>query len=148
MPIKTFRGLIPTGGQDTVTLHTNNGAIGYRIVKLEAISRTPGASADESVIKIYKVEQTAANIDGVIDFNDQTLIGVAYWSAATSSGSPATMNIIVENEIFNQDIFITHKNVSTGGSEACNYYLELEQVKLDLNENTVATLKDIRNIQG
>jgi len=27
-----------------------------------------------------------------------------------------------------------------------NYYIELEQVKLDLNENTVATLKDIRNI--
>jgi hypothetical protein len=25
-----------------------------------------------------------------------------------------------------------------------NYYLELEQVKLDLNEATVATLKDMR----
>jgi len=26
-----------------------------------------------------------------------------------------------------------------------NYYLELEQIKLDLSESTVATLKDIRN---
>jgi len=31
---------------------------------------------------------------------------------------------------------------------ACNYYLELEQFKLDLNENTVATLKNIRNIKN
>ena len=28
-----------------------------------------------------------------------------------------------------------------------NYYIELEQMKLDLSENTVATLKDIRNIE-
>jgi len=27
-----------------------------------------------------------------------------------------------------------------------NYYIELEQMKLDLNENTVDTLKDIRNV--
>ena len=26
------------------------------------------------------------------------------------------------------------------------YYLELEQIKLSLDENTVATLRDIRNI--
>jgi hypothetical protein len=30
------------------------------------------------------------------------------------------------------------------GSEDCNYYLELEQIKLDLNQSTVATLKDMR----
>ena len=48
------------------------------------------------------------------------------------------------NEIFNQDIYITH--VDSDASAPINYYIELEQIKLDLNENTVATLKDIRNI--
>ena len=48
---------------------------------------------------------------------------------------------------FNQDIFVTCDTGSTSG-ESCNYYIELEQIKLDLNENTVATLKDIRNIVG
>ena len=43
--------------------------------------------------------------------------------------------------IFNQDIYVTNY-----GSGAMNYYIELEQIKLDLNENTVATLKDIRNL--
>ena len=52
--------------------------------------------------------------------------------------------IIFDKEIFNQDIYITSKTIT--GSDEANYYIELEQVKLDLNENTVATLKDIRNI--
>jgi len=54
------------------------------------------------------------------------------------------MTIIFDKEIFNQDIYITHTEAA-GSALACNYYIELEQVKLDLSENTVATLKDIRN---
>ena len=46
---------------------------------------------------------------------------------------------------FNQDIYVTHED--TVGSQPCNYYIELEVVKLALDENTVATLKDIRNIE-
>jgi hypothetical protein len=49
-------------------------------------------------------------------------------------------------ELFNQDIYIS--NVDSIGSNAMNYYIELEQSTLSLDENTVATLKDIRNIQG
>ena len=52
------------------------------------------------------------------------------------------MITIFDNTIVNQDIYITHSDIV--GTTPCNYYLELEQVKLDLNENTVATLKDIR----
>ena len=44
---------------------------------------------------------------------------------------------------FNQDIYITLRCHNAAAD--VNYYIELEQVKLDLNENTVATLKDIRN---
>ena len=57
------------------------------------------------------------------------------------------MVIVFDNMKFNQDIFVTNVD---GGAEnrAINYYIELEQVKLRLDENTVATLKDIRNITG
>ena len=51
----------------------------------------------------------------------------------------------MDNEIINQDIEIGNKE-SQGNS--MNYYIELEQIKLDLNENTVSTLKDIRNVEG
>ena len=44
--------------------------------------------------------------------------------------------------VFNQDIYIAHKDYNSG--EEINYHLELEQIRLDLNEATVATLKDMR----
>jgi len=44
---------------------------------------------------------------------------------------------------FNQDVYVT-----AATDESINYYIEMEQVKLALDENTVATLKDIRNITG
>jgi len=143
--IKTFRGLMTDGTQDTIVLHTNDGAIGYRIVKFQLSPSNPGVTAQESIMKIYKVSQTAPTMPGVtgtIDFSDNVLLAAAYIRGGGSySWSEA---IIFENEIFNQDIFVTHAEESASNA-ACNYYIELEQIKLDLSESTVATLKDIRN---
>jgi hypothetical protein len=142
MPIKTFRGLIADGGIDKITLHTNTGSTGYRIKKFELFPNAPGASSYEHVVKIYKTPQTSA--DGIVDFADQTLLGAAFIGGYTSVAN-STLNEVVtfDHEIFNQDIYVTHSEVD--GSLACNYYLELEEIKLDINQNTVATLRDIRN---
>ena len=143
MPIKTFRGQIADAAQDTILLHTNDGSTGYRVVKFDIISSAPGTDNEEAVVKIYKVPQ--ASIDAVVNFSDQTLLGVAFSAASANTYySYGTPNIIFDREIFNQDIFVTYKAVL--GSASMNYYIELEQVKLDLGENTVATLKDIRNV--
>jgi len=142
--IKTFRGLIADGAQDTIVLHTNDGSTGYRIVKFEIIGKGPGTNNIESVIKIYSVSQTVK--DGTIDFSDNTLLGCAYWQFNSSNPAYSTpYQIIFDQMIFNQDIYVTHKDVSAN-AKACNYYIELEQFKLDINANTVATLKDIRNV--
>jgi len=141
--IKTFRGLIAHGAQDTIVLHTNDGSIGYRIVKLDTIDKDPGTNTMESVLKIYKVPQTT--VSGTIDFSDQTLLGVAYFENNTSTNYASWKQIIFDRDIFNQDIYITN-NDNSGASIAINYYIELEQMSLDLSENTVATLKDIRNL--
>jgi len=69
--IKTFRGLMADGAQDTVVLHTNNGKTGYRIVNLQVMTAAPFTESEEHVLKIYKISQTT--IDGVVDFSDQTL---------------------------------------------------------------------------
>ena len=143
MPIKSFRGMIADGGIDTITLHTNTGSTGYRIVKFMIMPENSGSTEYESTIKIYKVSQTTAT--EAVDFSDNTLLGAAYTEGRASSdyiGQPLVT--FFDNEIFNQDIYITH--IETLSNKPCNYYMELEQVKLDLNENTVATLKDIRNI--
>jgi len=146
MPIKTFRGLIASGAQDTIVLHTNDGSTGYRIVKFIIMPNAPMNADSEHVVKIYKVSQTS--ISATVDFSDNTLLGAGQMANAGSGYyNTGYDQVFFDNEIFNQDIYITHiENAGVGASESVNYYIELEQVKLDLNENTVATLKDIRNI--
>jgi len=148
MPIKSFRGLLAQDAIDTVTLHSNTGSIGYRIVKFKLMPYLFGAGSGEleSIVKIYKVPQTTA--DEYIDFSDNTLLAAAIVNNESNADSyPTVLTTVFDNEIFNQDIYITHKNQHADAA-AVSYYFELEQMSLDLNENTVATLKDIRNITG
>tara|TARA_R100000353_G_C6507784_1_gene195833 strand:+ start:2015 stop:2470 length:456 start_codon:yes stop_codon:yes gene_type:complete len=148
MPVKSFKGLINDGGIETIALHTNNGSTGYKIKKLQLMPQEPGASSVEHVVKIFKISQSSAA--GTVDFSNQTLVASAFMTIGSSAGTYGNAgfeSIIFDNEIFNQDIFITH--VDNGpNNKKCNYYIELETVKLALDENTVATLKDIRNIEG
>jgi len=140
--IKTFRGLIAHETQDTILLHTTDGSIGYRIVKFQLFPNEPGEQHIESTVKIYKVSQSSK--DNTVDFSDQTLLGVVYGGDTTDTSYPFFTTVLFDREIFNQDIYITA--VDTAGSKPINYYIELEQFKLDLSQNTVATLKDIRNV--
>ena len=141
MKIKSFRGLMKDNTQDTIVLHTNTGSTGYKINKFQIIGPDSNENI-ESTVKVYKIKQTT--IDDKIDFSDNTLLAAATFSGTTSSANTAAQVVVFDNEIFNQDIYVTH--TTTDGSGAVNYYIELEQIRLDLNENTVATLKDIRNL--
>jgi len=140
--IVSFRGLIVDGGIDTVSLHTTTGSTGYRIVKFQIMTNSISTASVEHTLQIFKIPQTTAT--QVVDFSDQTLLAVAVtMSRIDAFNAPLTSEVVFDNEIFNQDIYITHKDNQS--SQSCNYYIELEQMPLDLNENTVATLKDIRN---
>jgi len=129
---------------ETIALQTNNGLTGYQIVKFQIIPQKAVTTANESVIQIFKTQASAVpSLE--IDFSNNRLLAVGIYSNQTDTTYyPDDMNIVFESEKFNQDIYITHKQ-GTGSGE-CNYYLELKQMSLDLNEQTVATLKDIRNI--
>lgn len=140
--ILSYRGLLTDGAQDTILLTTKKGEIGYRIVKFETIGETPGASNQESVTKIWKEEQTT--VDGVIDFSDNRLLAAAVTTTSVDQEDfPLNNAIIFDQEIVNQDIYVTHFDVKTG--ESANYYIELEVIKLSEDQAMVATLKDIRN---
>jgi len=147
MPIKSFRGKIADGVIDTIALHTNNGSIGYRIIKFEIVTSAP-TTTSEHLCQVWSIENSAEAAKGLatIDFNDNTLLATALWSNDSSAQTYSDdFHVVFDNIIFNQDIYVTNQTIN--GSNECNYHLELEQIKLDLSENTVATLKDIRNIQ-
>jgi len=127
---------------DTIRLHTNNGAIGYKIKKLELFPASPGDTSYEIIFKVFKRPQTA--VSATVDFSDQILLAAAYLEGNASNQYTDGSNVVFDNETFNQDITLTAID-NDGDTESVNYYIELEQVSLDLNENTVATLQDIRN---
>ena len=143
--IKTFRGLLADGEQDTIRLGTNQGLIGYRIVKFEIMPETPtSAGGVEHIVQLWKVKQdsvpTAA--PAPIDFSNSLLLAAGIYIGNDDPQYAHTNQVIFESEVFNQDIYITHSD--TNGNDNVNYYIELEQLKLDLSEATVATLKDMR----
>lgn len=141
MTIKTFRGLLADGAEDRIRLRTKDGSTGYRIVKLQIIRETPTASTDH-MVKIFKVAQTSVpTSSATIDLSDNTLLAVSTLSG-TAFGEYYT-TIISDQEVFNQDIYVTHTD--NDGSEGMNYYIELEQVPLSDNESAMAILKSLRS---
>jgi len=143
--ILSYKGLLADLGQDTILLTTKKGEVGYRIVKFEILPHDYGSSNGEHLVQIWKEEQnTAGAAITLIDFSDNRLLGSGVISNSTSGSTyPALGTVIFGNEIVNQDIYITH--VDKGAADSCNYYLELEVIKLDESQAMVATLKDIRN---
>ena len=141
--IKSFRGKLADAAQETIHLHTNDGSMGYRIVKFQVMP-IDANTAMEGTVQIFKVKQTS--IPGEIDFEDNTLLGAATIQQTVNNQDSSNPTVIFDNEIFNQDIYVVHDEKSAGAGAAVNYHIELEQMKLDLSENTVATLKDIRNV--
>ena len=138
----TFRGLLGDGTQEKIHLGTLTGTTGYRIKKFQLMPYDVSDEDYEAVVKIYKVVQTA--VDHNVSFSDNTLLAAGIWTSSSSANVyPDDLNIIFEIELFNQNIFVTYKDTKT--NTGMNYYLELEQVKLDSNETAVATLKNIKN---
>ena len=143
--IKVFRGPLTNAGQVTIRLGTNNGLIGYKINKFEIFPNEPGAVNTEGIVKVFKTKQTS--VDALVDFGNGHLIAAAYYTQYAQPNTTANSVIsIFDAEIFNQDIFATYSEIS-GTTQLMNYYIELEQVKLDLSEATVATLKDMRGTE-
>jgi hypothetical protein len=139
--MKTYRGLLAADTQDHIRLKTLKGDIGYKITKFQIIGNAPGTAEVEAIVKIYKLKQSTNT--STIDFTDGDLLAAAEhreFAAAEDISSPQV--IIFDREIFNQDIFITYKTAA--GTMSMNYYLELEQVKLNENESTMATLQSLR----
>jgi len=138
----TFRGLLSTASQDRIRLHTITGTIGYRITKFQLMGEKPGTDPMEHVVKIYKVEPPA--VDAVIDFSDTTLLAAAYMQDNIGEHYVSSIDVVFDKTIFNQDIYVTCFDVKSE-NYPMNYYLELEQIKLDSGETAVATLKNIKN---
>jgi len=141
--IKTFRGLLADAGQDRIRLQTIKGKVGYKIVKFEIIAWKPVNVNNASVAMIWKKEQATVPADSPeINFTDSDLLAAALLTDNASLSYPASTIIVFDQEMFNQDIYITHTDQE--GTASLNYYIELEVVPLDDAGAEYTTLKDMR----
>lgn len=143
--VKSFKGSLDiTSGaseEEVIRLSTNNGLIGYRIRDFQIMSTVPGQGNVEMIGQIFSQSQTPST---TVEFDNPLILAVAlYHDGAANDTTHFMSTTIFVPSVFNQDIFINITD-ATGSSTACNYYIELEQVSLELNEATVATLKDMR----
>jgi len=145
--ILSYRGLMANATQQEILLSTRKGEMGYRITKFQVMPHALGDNNDqEHVVMIWKTDMSAdlaTTKTSRANFSDNRLLATGYVVNDISSNLHYSENVIFDQEIFNQDIFITLRDIS--GTQSCNYYLELEVIKLDESQAMVATLKDIRN---
>ena len=143
MPIKSFRGKMKDNSATRIRLSTSNGMTGWKVNKFELMGANMNEDV-EHVVKVWLLEPAAGDHATEYDFDDARLLAAAFLrnTKAATAGYNDTV-IVFDNITFNQDIWISHKDVG-GSTEECNYHLELEQVRLDKNSQAVVTLKDIR----
>ena len=142
--IITFRGKLDMGVEEKIHLSTNDGLTGYRINKFQIIGNTPGTGSNPEYIAQIFLTSQVGSIGNSVDFSDSDLLGVVFLNGNTNPAYPSNELIIFDKETFNQDIFISITDAS-GSTVPCNFYIELEQFKIDLNTSTYHTLKNIRS---
>jgi hypothetical protein len=143
----SYRGIIAPTAQEKIRLHTIKGKIGYKIKKFQTVSATPGATAAvEAVLKIYS-KDNSGSVSATVDFTEGDLLAMIYYQDHDASSYPDSSTIIFDNEVFNQDIFVTCADAA-GGTVSMNYYIELERMDLSDTQATQATFKNLRTISS
>jgi len=145
MVVKTYRGLLADGGQDRIRLQTIRGKVGYRIAKFQIMAPLTTGSSRVNAVSIWKTEQTSVSTSAISpDFTDSDLLAVALNVWDNSQPHLSSLSVIFDNEIFNQDIYLT--NTETIATGSCNYYIELEVIPLDDVGAEYTTMKDMRQV--
>jgi hypothetical protein len=124
--VHSFRGMLPTGEQNEISIEGSVGAIAWRITKFQTMGTTPGANSPEHVSKIYREQQTS--IDGTVDFRQDELLAVSLWHKSSNLQYPTTDDIIFDNALFVRNIYVSQIDIASGVLGDCSYYIELEEV--------------------
>jgi len=122
----SFRGLLADGGQDKIRIEGATGEIAWRITKLQLISYNMNEDV-EHIVQVFREEQSS--VSNVYNFDDDQLLGAAFLRVSKSAPGYNEDTIVFDNTLFVRNIWITHDDVG-GSGVSCNYYIELEEVKV------------------
>ena len=138
----TFKGILDEGLEEKINLSTLDGKRGYRIVKFKTMSSLIGANEYETMTKIYAKSQGSGSTG--VDFSESDLLAASYIEDNPSHAYPLSETVFFDNEVFNQDIWIS--TASLTGTVPVNYYIELETIALTDVQSTQLTLKNLKQL--
>ena len=142
----SFRGKLDVGVQRKLKCSTLKGKTGYKITKFELMTQAPGSAAFEYCVKIFSTDQSG-NIVDTVDFSEGDLLASTCQFMNSDNVGIFTDQVIFDNAVFNQDLFIYVTDTKgAAGAAQCNYYIELETMPLSDIESTKLTLQSLRNI--
>jgi len=127
--VHSFRGLLAEGEQQRIRIQGPLGAIAWRITKFEVMGNKPGISSSvESIVSIWREEQTSVATSAFeVNFDNEDLLATAIWAMGETTYNIDTA-VVFDNALFSRNIWVTHTD--NAAAEACNYYIELEEVKI------------------
>ena len=143
--IHSFRGLLADGEQDKISIQGPTGDRAWRIVKFQLFAPTPGTTEYENVVQVFRESQSTAV--ATVDFSDADLIAAAYLEGHSNPSVIDAVIVVFDNILFSRNIYVTHKNADSG-AEACNYYIELEEVKVSAAGMAQLSLAASRRVQS
>jgi len=127
--VHSFRGLLADGDQRKIRIQGPTGARAWRIMKFNLMLKTFTGNDRIHGVSIWREEQSSVSTSAIdIDFDNDELLasGVAAWD--TTQPQLSSQAIVFDNQLFSRNIWVTHTEESGGG--LCNYYIELEEVKV------------------
>jgi len=128
----SFKGLLDNGAQDRIRIEGATGEIAWRITKFSIMPYAPGNTTQESLVQVWREEvATVPTSAQTVDFTDDELLAAAWLPHAAAGGAtpPPGIEVIFDNALFVRNIWVTNTD-NAGNSNACNYYIELEEVKV------------------
>jgi len=120
----SFRGLLADGSQERIRIQGATGEIAWRIAKFNILSNDPSANI-EHLVQIWREEQDS--IVGTIDISDDEWLATV-WESGGGYSRPENFHPMIGDALFVRNIWVTHNE--SVGTASCNYYIELEEVKV------------------
>jgi hypothetical protein len=125
----SFRGLLADGGEDKIRIEGATGEIAWRITKFQLFPNLPGTTTIEAVVSVWRESgKGSGTTTAVVDFTDAELLAVAFHQDRHEATYIASESVVFDNALFSRNIYVTLTD--TVGTESCNYFLELEEVKV------------------
>ena len=138
--MKTFRGKLEDHTQHRIHLSGGNPDFGYRIVKFQVIGKNEDTDY-ETAVQIFKSDPGGfGTATANIDFDNDSLIAACLYNDSTSGGVEAAQIVVFDDEVVNQDLFITMDGAQTSGA-TINYHIVMEEVKMSDSEAAVVNYK-------